>query len=247
MTSTAPNRIERLARLILGWLIAIFTLALGCTVWSLPLHQSGLRDVVQAEMPRSGVDNPVTAVLLNFRGYDTLLEVGVLLIALLGVWSLPAGSRPQGVMIPQAPGSNLEAFARLLTPLMVLVAAYITWVGAKAPGGAFQGAAVLGALGVVLLLIQRGTTLYAPSRGSQWRLRVLAGVGFAIFLGVALVCLVTGGRLLGYPSGLIGVLILTIELVLTVSIAVTLVALFPGGPHPHACSTNSQPANKEAS
>ena len=245
-TPTAHNGTERLARVTLGVLIAILTLVLGWAVWSLPFNQAGLRTVVKAEMPRSGVDNPVTAVLLNFRGYDTLLEVGVLLIALLGVWSLPAGSRPQGVIMPQAPGPILEAFARLLAPLMVLVAAYITWVGTYAPGGAFQGAAVLGAVGVLLLLIQRSETLYTLSRGSRWRLRVFAGVGFAIFLGVALIGLVTDGRLLDYPSGLTGMLILSIELVLTLSIAVILVALFPGGPHPNPSSTTDQQVTKEA-
>jgi multisubunit Na+/H+ antiporter MnhB subunit len=30
----------------------------------------------------------VTAVLLNFRGYDTLLEIAVLTVALVGVWAL---------------------------------------------------------------------------------------------------------------------------------------------------------------
>lgn len=35
--------------------------------------------------PPSGVGNPVTAVLLNFRAYDTLLEVAVLLAAVFAV------------------------------------------------------------------------------------------------------------------------------------------------------------------
>jgi multisubunit Na+/H+ antiporter MnhB subunit len=34
-------------------------------------------------MPESGVDHPVTAVLLNFRSYDTLLEIAVLLLAVV--------------------------------------------------------------------------------------------------------------------------------------------------------------------
>jgi multisubunit Na+/H+ antiporter MnhB subunit len=197
-------------------------------------------------MPRSGVDNPVTGVLLNFRGYDTLLEVGVLLIALLGVWSLPRGSSPQGVTTPEAPGPVLVAFARLLAPLMVLVAAYVTWVGAYAPGGAFQGAAVLGAVGVVFLLIHRRFIHYVPGWASGWGLRVLAGAGFAMFLGVALVGLASGGRLLEYPPGWTGSLILIIELVLTLSIAVILVGLFPRGPHPESPSATGQPRGKAA-
>lgn len=235
----------RLIRITLGLLITSLALALGWAVWALPFNPASLRDAVQTEMPRSGVDNPVTAVLLNFRGYDTLLEVGVLLIALLGVWSLPRGARSQGMITPEPPGPVLTAFARLLAPLMVLVSAYLTWVGAHAPGGAFQGAAVLGAVGVLLLLIKMGTTRHVPRWTSQWRLRVLAGVGFAIFLGTALMGLAAGGHLLEYPSGLTGPLILMIELLLTLSIAVILVALFPGGPHPSPSAAPSQSPRKD--
>ncbi len=41
---------------------------------------------------RRGVGNPITAVLMAFRAMDTLLEAIVLLLALIGVWSL--GARP---------------------------------------------------------------------------------------------------------------------------------------------------------
>ena len=39
-------------------------------------------------LAQSGTENPITAVLLNFRGYDTLLEMAVLTSALMGVWAL---------------------------------------------------------------------------------------------------------------------------------------------------------------
>jgi hypothetical protein len=43
---------------------------------------------VESKLHQSGVKNPVTAVLLNFRDYDTLLELTVLLLALLGANAL---------------------------------------------------------------------------------------------------------------------------------------------------------------
>ncbi len=240
---TAPvNTTTRFVRIALGLLITSLALALGWAVWTLPLNHAGLRDVVQAEVPRSGADNPVTAVLLNFRGYDTLLEVGLLLIALLGTWALP---RSQGEIAHETPGPVFTAFARLLAPPMVLVAAYLTWVGAYAPGGAFQGAAVLGAIGVLLLLIYRQRTLHVFGRTPGWALRLLTGIGFVIFLGVALLGLITGGRLLEYPPELTGGLFLVIELMLTLSIAVILVALFPGGPHPETFSSTLPLTGKE--
>ena len=67
--------------LLVRLLAAALSLAVGGLVaWAvLGLPESaGLREAVTAQMDRSGVSHPVTAVLLNFRGYDTLLEVAVL-------------------------------------------------------------------------------------------------------------------------------------------------------------------------
>ena len=56
----------------------------------------------------------------------------------------------------------LDTLTRLLVPVLILVAAYLLWVGAHAPGGAFQAGSVLGAAGVLLLL-------------SGWRLPAASG------------------------------------------------------------------------
>ena len=69
---------------------------LGYAVLSLPDQASKLNGMVEANLQASGVHNPVTAVLLNFRGYDTLLEMAVLLLALIGVWSLGASPMRRG-------------------------------------------------------------------------------------------------------------------------------------------------------
>jgi hypothetical protein len=74
---------------------------------------AGLRRDVTEALPRSGVENPVTAVLLNFRAWDTLLESVVLLAALIGVWSLARddawGGRP-GLRQHARPGGVLCEF-----------------------------------------------------------------------------------------------------------------------------------------
>jgi uncharacterized MnhB-related membrane protein len=58
----------------------------------LPSPANDLRADIARELPNSGAENPVTAVLLNFRGWDTLLEVTVLVIALVGTWTLARAS-----------------------------------------------------------------------------------------------------------------------------------------------------------
>jgi multisubunit Na+/H+ antiporter MnhB subunit len=116
-------------------LILALAAGLGYAVLSLPDQAQGLQGAVADQLKKSGVSNPVTAVLLNFRGYDTLLEMVVLLLALLGVWSL--GAQP-AVCTESDPGPVLDTLTRLLVPVLVLVATYLLWAGAHAPGGHFR-------------------------------------------------------------------------------------------------------------
>jgi multisubunit Na+/H+ antiporter MnhB subunit len=116
-------------------LILALAAGLGYAVLSLPDQAQGLQGAVADQLKKSGVSNPVTAVLLNFRGYDTLLEMVVLLLALLGVWSL--GAQP-GVCTESDPGPVLDTLTRLLVPVLVLVATYFLWAGVHAPGGHFR-------------------------------------------------------------------------------------------------------------
>ena len=211
-------------------LVALPTLALGLALaWavaSMPEPGSRLPTLVDENLSESGATNPVTAVLLNFRSYDTLLEVGVLLLAALGVWSLGVGPRRLGEKngrLGEAP--LLKALARLLAPVMVLVAAYLLYAGTKAPGGAFQAAAVLGALGILLLLAD----LVRAPLSREKALRFGLAFGFGVFLLIACVTLALG-RLLEYPPGWAYALILLVEAVLTASIALTLVVLFVAVP-----------------
>ena len=83
-------------RVGIGILSLALLAGLSWAVLSLPASPTGLTTESLAKLPESGVTNPVTAVLLNYRGYDTLLEVGVLLLAVVGVWSLRRGEWPAG-------------------------------------------------------------------------------------------------------------------------------------------------------
>lgn len=208
----------------LYWIAAVALLVaagLGYVILSLPPYAAGLSVEVAANLQTSGVSHPVTAVLLNFRGYDTLLEMVVLLVALLGVWSLGGPAIGRG----SAPGPVLDMMARVLVPLLIMVAAYLLWVGAHAPGGAFQAGAVLGAAGVLLLLAD-----WRPRAGLMgWPLRLMLVAGPAAFVVMAALLYMVEGRLLAFPPAQAGMLILMLETAATVSIGVTLAALFLGG------------------
>lgn len=197
------------------------TAGLGYAVLSLPAFSPGLSNLVTQNLQLSGVENPVTAVLLNFRAYDTLLELAVLLLALIAVWSL--GTVPE--YRETAPGAVLDSLSRLLIPLLILVAGYLLWVGASAPGGAFQAGAVLAAAGVLLIL-----SGWQPAKKmTALPLRVALVAGLLVFIVSGVVLILLGRQFLEYPSALASALILFIEAAATVSIGFTLVALFAGG------------------
>lgn len=206
------------------WLPAVMLpvvgIVLAYVVLSFPPSSAGLSVEVAGSLDNSGVSNPVTAVLLNIRAYDTLLELLVLLAALLGVWSL--GALPPR---PAAPvGPVLDTLTRVLAPLLVLLAAYLLWVGARASGGAFQAGAVLGAAGVLLLLAG-----WRPHTGlTQLPLRLILVAGPGLFILTALLTIVMGRHLLDYPPEQAAILILSLEAAATVSIGITLTALFMG-------------------
>ena len=128
------------------------------------------------------------ALLLNFRGYDTLLEVGVLFVAALGVWSL-GFIAPGPADTPSSP--LLSALIRMLVPILVLTSGYLLRRGAYAPGGAFQAGALLGAAGVLILL----SDVPVSSAWFSWPLKTALTAGFGVFLGVALYPVLLGGVL----------------------------------------------------
>ncbi|NAZ36782.1 hydrogenase subunit MbhD domain-containing protein [Rubellimicrobium sp. CFH 75288] len=181
-------------------------------------------------LPLSGVENPVTAVLLNFRAWDTLLESIVLLAALLAVWALAREEEweaPVGPPLHARPGGVLEGMARLLPPVGIVVGVFLVWAGASQPGGAFQGGTVLAAVGLIAALAGL-VALPRPDSGS-WRTALAAGP--AVFLLVGASGLALGGLLL-FPPDWAKAMILTVEVFLTLSIAATLALLVLGPPQP---------------
>jgi multisubunit Na+/H+ antiporter MnhB subunit len=179
-----------------------------------------LADLALARVPESGVTNPVTSVLLNYRAYDTLLELGVLMTALLGIWSLGRASAPF-----QPAGPALTAMVAWVVPLLILTAGYMLWIGASAPGGAFQAGALLGAAGVILRLAGYPAAGLPGETAQRW----LVSLGVAVFALVGLALMVAGLGFLTYPPDQAKWLILAVESAATVAIGATLAAAYVGG------------------
>ncbi|MFA9439317.1 hydrogenase subunit MbhD domain-containing protein [Uliginosibacterium sp. sgz301328] len=205
------------------------TVLIALCVLRLPDEAPMLAPEVGMHIGSLGVGNPITAVLLSFRALDTLLEAIVLLIGLIGVWSLASdscwGGRP-GQMQVVSSNDILVYLARVLPPVGVVVGIYILWVGADHPGGKFQGATVIAAMW--LLTIMSGLR-DAPMVSQRW-LRAMLVAGPSMFIAAGVLGTLMADAFLAFPTGSEKLWIIVIEVALLPSLAVTLVLLLLGPP-----------------
>lgn len=226
MTTEAPGKVMRVCAAALSALTAA---TLAGAVLLLPDPAPTLAPTVVAHAWATSLANPVTNVLMAFRAMDTMLEKVVLLLVIIGVWSLASDSAWGGRPGPrhQAPPQGVLVFlARLLPPVGIVVGIYILWTGANHPGGAFQGGAILASMW--LLVIMAGL-MDTPPVSSRW-LRFILIAGPGLFLLVGLGGLWFGAAFLAYPPAQAKPLILGIEVAMILTIAATLGLLVAGAP-----------------
>ena len=111
-----------------------------------------------------GAPNLVTAIVVTYRGLDTLGEVTVLFISAAGVGLLLRRSRrreedededettQETVSTHVAASEIVETATELLLPMIILFGIYVFMNGHLSPGGGFQGGAII-ASGTMFLLL----------------------------------------------------------------------------------------------
>ena len=221
------ERVSARVRVAAAVLSAGVAAGLAAAVLSLPIPAPTLGPAALRELPRTGLDNPVTAALIAFRAVDTLAEKVVLLLALVGVWSLAPdrewGGRP-GQRYPLDADGVLAFLVRLLVPVGVVFGGYILWVSAGAPGGAFQGGAIL----ATMWLAARMAGLTDAPRLCASRVRWALAAGPLVFFAAGLAGPLVAGGFLAWPVGFEKPVIVTIEIPLMLSIAAVLGLLLAG-------------------
>jgi len=214
-------------RLTVAVFCAFISVAVAGVILTLPEPAPTLAPDASAHLSTVGVANPVTAVLLAYRAFDTFLEKVVLVLALVGVWSL-AGDRAWGgrsvVWRYSDTDGVLKFLAQVLSPVGVLVAIYMLWIGADHPGGAFQASAMLAAM---WMLAMAGGFMRLPQTDND-RLRVILVSGAAAFLLLGLAGFGMAGSFLAYPPAYAKALIVAVEIPMTIAVAATLVMLVAG-------------------
>ncbi|MBX9752743.1 MAG: DUF4040 domain-containing protein [Roseococcus sp.] len=224
--AATPSPPQRLAA---GILCGVVGVALAVAVLSLPDAAPSLAAEAARHLPALGVSNPITGVLMAYRGLDTLLEAVVLVFAVLAIWSMAPDRRWGAVPGPAFPVQSsgpLSLLARVLPPIGIVVGIYLAWVGADAPGGKFQGGTILAAMGILAWSAGLWRLPPVASRGLRWA--VVAGP--LAFIGVGMLGFVIADGFLSYPPGFAKPLILLIEAAMTLSVAAALVLMVAGPP-----------------
>jgi len=153
----------------------------------------------------TGASNIVSAILFDYRGFDTLGEATVIYTTVCGVALMFSRSRFR------RSGWGLSFIVRrglgLVVPFLMLYAFSIVIMGHLTPGGGFQGGAVFATV-TILFCIVYGSSFEA-SRISPKTKETLESSGALVFTLVGLFGLAQGSGFLsnigaGFPAGSLG-------------------------------------------
>jgi len=189
---------------MLAVLIAGFFLLRGVSglpVWGDPRSPANASPISHHYLTQTGketdVPNVVTAILGDYRGYDTLFETVVIFTAGIAIIAIlrPLSKTPHAVTEPKR-DLIVETTCRVLMPVIQLFALYVLAHGHPSPGGGFQSGVILGASFILFALSYDLET--ALRRFSHRRLVIYAACGIGIYAGIGLLCLFLGRNFLDY-------------------------------------------------
>ena len=155
-----------------------------------------------------GAANIATAIVVTYRGFDTLGEVTVLFISAAIVGLVLAQGRvmdnapSDAPRQPRAPVSELLGTgSRALMPLILLLGVYVFVNGHLTPGGGFQGGAIV-ASGMLLLLLADPLKQF-----SHQLISLLESLSGLLFVGIGVLGVLLAGGFLDnrlLPIGTLG-------------------------------------------
>ncbi len=171
------------------WIYLAAGLVLYLALLFLPKGAGEISDwaIVEAVVADSGVPNAVSGIIFRNRLYDTIFEVVVFTIAIMGVHFLLANERPYA-RIYQFPDQPSIILARLGATIAALVSIELAIRGHLSPGGGFA-AGVAGGTAIGLIAI---TTSAEGMQGiyQRWNAALWEKVSVLLFIGLAVLTLV---------------------------------------------------------
>jgi multicomponent Na+:H+ antiporter subunit B len=145
--------------------------------------------------------NVVTAIVFDYRGFDTMGEEFILFAAVVGVFMLLRGTRtPRAGTRDPVHSDAIRFFGVLMIGTTVLVGLWLVAFGLVTPGGGFQGGVVVSA-GIVLLYLTVGYRAWRAF-GREGLLDPFEAAGAGCYVIVGLAALVVGEAFLRNLLGL---------------------------------------------
>jgi multicomponent Na+:H+ antiporter subunit B len=172
-----------------------------------PVNQAQVsRYYIQHTYDDTLVPNQVTAILADYRGYDTMFETVVVLIAGLSIFTILGCGVERESQEGVAPPFRINILmprdlivrltSKILVPVIQLFALYVVAHGHHSPGGGFQGGVILAASFIMMELTSELQPI--ATRLSGKATLVMGVIGVSIYGGWGLICLLQGGHFLDY-------------------------------------------------
>jgi multicomponent Na+:H+ antiporter subunit B len=156
--------------------------------------------IVEAVVKDSGIPNAVSAIILRNRLYDTIFEVIVFTIAIVGANFLLANERPLSKVYQFSDRSSI-ILARLGATISALVGIELAIRGHLTPGGGFA-AGVAGGTAIGLIAMTSSPE-WMQAIYQRWRAAIWEKVSVLIFIVLAAITLAG----LELPHGEMGALV----------------------------------------
>lgn len=174
------------------WLYGLYIAAGIALFFKMLLMPDSLFDanngaIVASIVQDSGVPNALTGILFRNRLYDTIFEVLVFTVAIMGVRYLLANEKPLST-VRQLPDQPSIVLARLGATIAAIVSIELALRGHLSPGGGFA-AGVAGGTAIGLVAIT-ASPAWMEALYQRWRAGTVEKVSVLVFILLALMPLI---------------------------------------------------------
>ena len=137
--------------------------------------------IINSGVKETGSLNLVTAILYDYRAFDSLGESTVIfaavsaIVLILSFKTLPVSSKGLSFIVKRTFG--------ILTPFVFLYAVYVITHGHLSPGGGFQGGVVLGTISIIFSIVYGSAYDYENYSPKAKTILETGGALLFVFLG----------------------------------------------------------------
>jgi len=182
------------------YIAAAIALYLKMLVFPVPAADIAELSMVDMVVEDSGVVNAVSGIIFRNRLYDTIFEVVVFTISIMGVRFLLADEQPSCTVYQFTDDPSI-VLARLGATIAALVSIELAIRGHLSPGGGFA-AGVAGGTAIGLVAIT-SSSRWMEAIYKRWRAATLEKVSVLIFIVIAVLSLIG----IELPHGEVGSLV----------------------------------------